>query len=383
MFLETRQLLTHVVAEGPAGAPALLLLHSLGTNLHVWDPQAAALAQSFRVIRPDLRGHGLSQVTAGPYTIEQLANDSLALLDALGVEAAHVGGLSLGGFVAQAVAARAPARVRSLVLCDTALALPPPEGWRARAATVRERGTAAIADEVLARWLTPPNLGSSVARGLRAMLERSPAEGYASSAEAIGGCDFTESSAGLRMPVLVVVGDKDPVAPVAAAERMRDAIPGAELAVVADAAHIATLERPEAVTAAIERFLAPRGERYERGMEVRRHVLGAAHVERATAAATAFDRDFQRFITETAWGSVWARPGLDLRTRSLLTLTLLAALGRDEELAMHVRATRQTGATPSEIAEALLHVAVYAGIPAANHAMSVAKSILQEVNADV
>ena len=116
--------------------------------------------------------------------------------------------------------------------------------------------------------------------------------------------------------------------------------------------------------------------RYDTGTRVRREVLGDAHVDRATAAATAFDGPFQRFITETAWGTLWAGDALDRRTRSLLTIALLAALGRREELELHLRATRNTGATPDEIREALLHVAVYAGVPAANAAIALAKTEL-------
>ena len=116
--------------------------------------------------------------------------------------------------------------------------------------------------------------------------------------------------------------------------------------------------------------------RYERGMAVRRRVLGDRHVDEASARATAFDEDFQTFITETAWGSVWARPGLTPRERSIVTLALLAALGHDEEVAMHVRATSNTGATMEDIKEALLHVAVYAGVPAANRAFKIAKQEL-------
>ena len=112
---------------------------------------------------------------------------------------------------------------------------------------------------------------------------------------------------------------------------------------------------------------------YDKGMRVRREVLGDEHVDRAEAGKTELDADFQLFITEVAWGSVWARPGLDRRTRSLITIAVLAALGRSEELALHLRASRNTGATPEQIAEALLHVAVYAGIPAANTALAVAK----------
>ncbi|HLA24060.1 MAG TPA: 4-carboxymuconolactone decarboxylase [bacterium] len=117
--------------------------------------------------------------------------------------------------------------------------------------------------------------------------------------------------------------------------------------------------------------------RYDQGLRVRKEVLGAEHVARAQEQTTAFDADFQRFITETAWGAVWARPDLDRRIRSLVTIGILAALGR-EELALHLRASRNTGASPREIAEVLLHVALYAGIPAANAAFAEAKEILGE-----
>jgi len=116
--------------------------------------------------------------------------------------------------------------------------------------------------------------------------------------------------------------------------------------------------------------------RFERGMRVRRAILGDVHVDRSRARETEFDEPFQRLITEAAWGSVWARPDLEPRMRSLITIALLAGLGREEELALHLRASRNTGATPDEIREALLHVAVYAGVPAANAAMTLAKTIL-------
>ena len=116
-------------------------------------------------------------------------------------------------------------------------------------------------------------------------------------------------------------------------------------------------------------------ERYETGLKVRRSVLGDSHVDRAEARKSPFDEDFQRFITEGAWGSVWARPGLDKRTRSMLVIALMAALGHEEELAMHIRATRNTGATREDVKEALLMVAVYAGVPAANTAIRIAKEV--------
>lgn len=122
--------------------------------------------------------------------------------------------------------------------------------------------------------------------------------------------------------------------------------------------------------------------RYEQGMRIRREVLGDAHVDRAQARVTPLDADFQRFITEVAWGALWSRPDLDRRTRSLITIAILAALGRHEELALHLRATANTGATPQDVAEALMHVAVYAGIPAANSAFALARQELPQPAAD-
>ena len=122
-------------------------------------------------------------------------------------------------------------------------------------------------------------------------------------------------------------------------------------------------------------------ERYEQGMATRSAVLGKEHTDRATANQTGFDRDFQEFITEGAWGSVWSRPGLTKRERSLITLALLASLGQDDEVALHVRATANTGATPEDLKEAMLHVAVYAGVPKANHAIKIIKRVLAEMDA--
>ena len=118
---------------------------------------------------------------------------------------------------------------------------------------------------------------------------------------------------------------------------------------------------------------------YEAGLAVRRRVLGEAHVKRSLENATEFDKDFQELMTRHAWGDIWTRPGLDHRTRSLITIAMLAALGRNEELELHVRATRNTGATPDEVKEVLMQVAIYAGIPAANSAFRIAKAALAEI----
>jgi 3-oxoadipate enol-lactonase len=255
MFIRAGDIDIHVQVSGPRSAPPLLLLHSIGTNLHVWDGPADALSTQFRVIRPDMRGHGLTTLTPGPYTMPDLANDALSVLDLLDVGRAHVAGLSIGGLIAQALAARAHERVASLILCDTAMAIPPPETWVERAATVRAAGTQAVADATMARWVTGPFMEMPDARGLRTMLLRTPAEGYAAAAEAIGSADLTESTRRLCVPSLVLVGEHDPSTPVAAAEELRAAL-GGSLEVIPGAAHLPTVERPLEVASAIRRFLA-------------------------------------------------------------------------------------------------------------------------------
>ena len=120
-------------------------------------------------------------------------------------------------------------------------------------------------------------------------------------------------------------------------------------------------------------------DRFEKGMALRKSVLGAEHVDRTEAQKTDFDADYQRYITENAWGTIWARPGLDKKTRHMLTIAMLAALGKHDELAMHIRATRNTGVTPEELREVLLHVSVYAGVPAANSAFAIAKRVYKEI----
>jgi len=380
LFVRVAELDIHVLIDGPPGAAPLVLLHSLGTNAHVWDPQAAALSASFRVIRPDLRGHGLTSCTPGPYSMAQFAADLADLLDALNIPQAHIGGISIGGMIAQAFAAAHAPRVASLILCDTAMAIPPAENWIARAAKVRAEGIGSIEDAVIANWVTPDFTGSAETAGLRAMLTRTPVEGYAAGCEAIAAADLSAGTAGLKIPALVIVGDQDKPTPVASAQALQAAIAGASLTIIEKAAHIPTVEKPAEVTAAISNFLTPViTDYYEAGMVVRKQVLGDAHVARATQNITDVDRDFQAFITRTAWGSIWTRPGLDRRTRSLLTIAMMASLGHEEELKLHLRASKNTGATPADIAEVLMQVAVYAGVPAANSAFRHAKEIFKEI----
>lgn len=384
MFLRLDGTTFQAQVSGPANGEVLLLLHSLGTNAGIWEEPAEAFSNRYRVIRPDLRGHGMSGVTPGPYSIEGMARDMLGLLDLMGVESAHVAGISIGGMIAQSLAAQAPGRVRSLTLVDTALAIPPAQGWIDRAVTVRAEGMEPLVETVVARWVTPASLGEPRTDALRAMLRRTDPEGYAGAAEAIAAADLTETSRRLSVPTLVLVGDGDQATPLSSAEALRDAIPGARLEVIPDTAHIPTMERPEAVVAAMRGFLTAQapvaaGDAYAAGLAVRKSVLGEAHVARASAAVTPLDQPFQDYITRNVWGQIWTRPGLPRHTRSLLTLAMMAALGREDEFVLHVRATRNTGVSPEEIAEVLLQVGAYAGVPVANHALKLAKKTLAEM----
>ena len=380
MFLRVGDLVIHVRVAGPVSAPPLLLLHSLGTSQVIWDAQADALRRSFRIIRPDMRGHGLTTTTPGPYDMATLAADALGVLDQLGIKAAHVAGISIGGLIAQDLVSQAPERVLSLTLIDTALTIPSTQSWRDRAAAVRTEGLAPLADIIVDRWVTPAFRGSPDAAGLRTMLLHTPREGYAGASEAIATADFTGTSPAIRCRTLVIVGEDDEATPVRSAEALRDAVPGALLSIIPAAAHIPLVQQPDAVLEVMQSFLSPpAADAFDAGMAVRRQVLGEEHVARATSAITALDRDFQSFITRTAWGSVWTRSHFDRRTRSIITLSLMAALGHHEEFALHVRASRNTGATDADIAELLIQVAAYAGIPAANAAIRVAKQTLEEM----
>ena len=236
----------HVRVDGSPGAPVLLLGSSLGTTGAMWQPQVAAFAERFRVVRYDHLGHGRSAVPAGPYTIDLLGQEVLRLLDDLDVPRVHYAGLSLGGMVGMWLAAHAPDRVRRLAVLCTAASLGPPDGWRERAATVRAAGLEPIADAVVARWFTPGFAAArpEVAAAYRTMLVAAPPAGYAACCEAIGAMDLRADLARIRVPTLVVAGAEDPATPVEHAAAIVERTPRARLAVVDEAAHLANVEQP-------------------------------------------------------------------------------------------------------------------------------------------
>ncbi|MFI5715724.1 3-oxoadipate enol-lactonase [Nocardia sp. NPDC051750] len=370
-------------STGPATAPTVVLLGSLGSDRSMWDPQVAALTADHEVVAVDLRGHGRSPIGTGDPTIADLAGDVLALLDRLGRDAVHLVGLSLGGAVAQWIAAHAPARVRTLTLLCTAAKFGTTQSWLDRAAAVRADGTGSIADAVVGRWFTAglaerdPGL---IARS-RAMVEATTDEGYAACCGALAQFDSRPDLARITAPTLVIAGAQDPATTPDDMRRLADSIANSVLHVLDPAAHLASVEQAGPVTALLTGHIAGQGERtaaFDQGMRVRRAVLGDAHVDRAVAGTTDFTAPFQDFITRTAWGDVWSRPGLDQHTRRLLTLAVLTAVGNTHELDMHIRAALRAGVAPDELAEVFLHTAVYAGVPNSNLAFGLGKAALAE-----
>jgi 3-oxoadipate enol-lactonase len=252
----------HHVLDGSADAPALFLSSSLGTTLAMWEPQIARLAERFRVIRCDRRGHGRSPVAAGMTTIDDLGGDLLELLDDLALERVSICGLSLGGVEGMWLAVNAPERVERLALCCTAPSFPPRQGWVDRAAVVRADGLEAIADAVLGRWFRPSfhDTHPDVVAHFRAMLVAIPRDGYAACCDALADVDLTPRLAEIAAPTFVVTGSDDPVVTPTAGDALAAGIPGAVHTVIDDAAHIANVEQPEAFTGALLRHLGEGGE---------------------------------------------------------------------------------------------------------------------------
>jgi len=233
----------------PPEGPAVILAPSLGTELSMWEAQASELEQRFQVIRYDLRGHGRSPVPAGPYSIAELGADLLALLDRLGLERASLCGISIGGMSSMWVAAHAPSRVDRLVVCCSSARIDPEARYGERAIVVREHGVQEIADAVLARWFTPAfaKANPDVVEPMRARLIGTPREGYAGCCEALAAMDLRAALPSIEAPTLVIAGRDDPALPPAHSRLIADAIPGARLAVVSDAAHLANIEQPTVV----------------------------------------------------------------------------------------------------------------------------------------
>jgi 3-oxoadipate enol-lactonase len=247
----------HWIKEGQG--PVVVLSHALGCDLRMWDGVAAVLQARYTVLRYDQRGHGQSEAVPGPYTMGLLAEDAAELIRAQAPGAVHFVGLSMGGMVAQALAASQPQLLKSIVIANAANHYDEAARaqWQARIGLVRTQGVAAIADGAMQRWFTPEfradQDGAARVASLRLQLEKTDAAAYAVSCEAVAAMDFRASNAHIACPALVIAGTRDEATPVALSQAIVDSIAGAQLRTL-EAAHLSAVEQPQAFARLLESF---------------------------------------------------------------------------------------------------------------------------------
>lgn len=368
--------------DGPESAPAILFSNSLGTDHTMWQPQAEALAGRYRVVRYDTRGHGRSTAPGDAFTMAQLGGDALAILDALSIDKAVFCGVSMGGQTGMWLGIHAPARFSKIVLANTGARIGTDEKWNTRIDTVQRDGMSVMVEPSLSVWFRPDFLAtaSQAIAGLRKVLGELDPRGYTANCAAVRDADFRDTVKTIAVPVLVIAGSDDPSTPPALGRELASSIPDARFLEL-QAAHISSFEQPGPFTAALLDFIEDRppvnddATRYAAGLAVRRDVLGSAHVDRSLAKLTPLNEEFQNLITRYAWGEIWTREGLPRHTRSLVTIAMMVALNRGEELKLHLRAAANNGVTRDEIKEILLQTAIYCGVPAANAAFHAAEEV--------
>lgn len=253
--ISTSDITIHIRDDGPKAGRAVVFANSLGTDLRVWDAMLPRLPAGLRLVRYDKRGHGLTDATPAPYSLDQLVADAEAVCDGLGLTDVTVVGLSIGGLIGQGLAAKRPDLVRALVLMDTAAKIGTAPMWQERIDTIDRDGIAALAGPILERWFTPAFRAANPQFPLwRNMLTRTTVAGYAGCCAAIAGADLTESTRALRLPVMAMAGDRDGSTPPDLVRATAD-LCGADFHLIADAGHIPCVEQPEATAALLTDFL--------------------------------------------------------------------------------------------------------------------------------
>lgn len=374
---------THYKIEGTPNSPVLVFSNSLGTDMRMWDRVVPLLLPYFRIIRYDTRGLGQSEVTPEPYNIAQLGEDVIAMLDELGLEKVHFCGLSMGGQIGQYLGIHHGDRLNKLVLCNTAAQIGSNKGWNDRIDLIKNKGMNAIWEGTKKVWFRDAFIKNNTEwiDYLGSMFLNNNVLGYSNCCAAIRDADFRIDLQKIKAKTLVITGDEDPATTVADAEFMVEKIPDATLSVL-PARHIPSIEQPELFANTLIDFLVGKTT-FEKGMHVRRTVLGDAHVNRANKHKNPFTTDFQNFISHYAWGEIWTRPGLNKHHRSLITLAMMIALNRRAEFKMHVKAAIHNGVTIDEIKEVILQSGIYCGLPAANDAFHAASEVFKDLNMDV
>lgn len=379
-FLTTTEHLIAYQDSGETYLPALLMAHPLGMSRDVWDNVCHQLHGHYRCIRWDLPGHGSSGAASQAVTIEQLAHDALYLADTLDISRFSFIGTSIGGMIGQSLCQLAPDRLEQVWLTNTGAVIGTEAAWAERANNVRSIGLAAMAETIVPRWFSPTYTteNPAVLQGWQVQLSRSDDESYAKLCEAIANVDNRKNLTTYADKVVLVAGTDDVSTPPATLEGLRDEFADAELKVFEGVGHVPSIEATSQLVKLIQSdeardTVGQTGIGYEQGLVQRKRILGEAHVERASQNATTLDSPFQQFITRNAWGELWGDHSLTVQQRSMITTAILAALGRDGELGLHLRTAHRLGITEDQLRQVLMHVSIYAGVPAANHAFSLAK----------
>jgi len=243
--------------EGPDDAPVIAFSNSLGTTGMMWDAQAAALSDRFRILRYGTRGHGGTPATPGPYTMEELAGDVIALLDRLRLDRVSFCGLSIGGMTGMWLGVNAPECIERLAVCCTAMQLPPAEMWIERAAQVRAEGMESVIDATMERWFTPafPKRSPEVVERIRSTFLETEPEGYAGCCEALAQFDMRGQLDAIAAPTLLIAGEDDPVGTPERASAMAGEIEGSRLVILPEARHLPAVEQADAVTRELEQLV--------------------------------------------------------------------------------------------------------------------------------
>jgi 3-oxoadipate enol-lactonase len=263
MRITTRTITTHYALCGPEQAPVAMLSHSLASDMSMWDPQLSALQSRFRILRYDTRGHGGSDVPAGPYRLDELVADAVALMDALAIRQVHFVGLSMGGMIGQGIALAYPDRLLSLSLCSTSARIPQEAQpvVQERIDSALKEGMPALVDGTLARWFTPGYLKAKPpeVECIRRQFLATPVAGYVGCTEAIRRLNYLEQISCITLPTLIIVGEDDPGTPVSASRAMHERIAGSKLVIIPSAMHLCNIERTEVFNSALAGFLAIAG----------------------------------------------------------------------------------------------------------------------------
>ena len=259
MLIKANGIQINYELSGRRDAPVVVLSHSLGSSLVMWNPQRDSLEPHFQVLRYDIRGHGNSDAPSEAYTLELLGDDAIGLMDALGIDRVHWVGLSMGGMIGQCLALNHPHRLRSLALCDTSAIIPEDAQpiWKERLKTLRDKGVGALLQETMERWFTPSFLilNSPMLSIIRKQFLATSVEGFIGCVEAIRKLNYLDRLAEIKIPTLILVGEDDPGTPVAASKAMHERIPNSKLVVLQSARHLSNVEQSEAFNATLIKFL--------------------------------------------------------------------------------------------------------------------------------